>query len=547
MKHLVNLIEGSIRNNWDIEALQDYGGESYAYKDVAEQAIKFHQIFENLGIKKGDKVALLGKNSANWAMAYILTVTYGAVIVPVLPDFKPGDAHHIINHSDAKILFADKVIYDKLEFDKMFNLEVVFTLKDFNVLDQRVKDFDAKWSAAAQALEPIMNRGITPDDFKVKEVQANDLTVISYTSGTTGFSKGVMLSQESLTNNVLYAQKHMPLNPGDKIVSFLPLAHAYGCAFEFLFPFTYGCHITFLTRTPSPQIIMRAFAEVRPALILAVPLVIEKIYKNKILPTLKKPMIQALSNIPGVRSLIYGKIRKQVYEAFGGNFKELIIGGAAFNPDVERFFKTINFPFTVGYGMTECGPLVSYASWDTIPMGSCGKPVDALHVRIDSEDPYNEVGEIMIKGSHVMDGYYKNPEATAAVLENDGWLHSGDLGIMDENGYVYIKGRSKSMILGPSGQNIYPEELEAKLNNLQYIQESLIVERGNRLTALIYPDYEYIDRRGWDQSQIEKHLTQDIKHINAEVPNYMQMAKWEIWAEEFEKTPKKSIKRFMYK
>jgi long-chain acyl-CoA synthetase len=385
-----------------------------------------------------------------------------------------------------------------------------------------------------------------PEPISFPASHPDDIAVISYTSGTTGFSKGVVLQHKSLLGNILYAQRNMPLNRRDKILSFLPLAHTYGCAFEFLFPFTLGCDVTFLTKTPSPKIIMQAFQEIRPALILSVPLVIEKIYKSQILPALRAPMVHYLLNIPVINKLVYKKIRQKMVEVFGGNFRELVIGGAPFNAEAERFFRKMNFPFTVGYGMTECGPLISYASWDTTRLGASGRPVDELEVRIDSANPHHHSGEILMRGSHVMLGYYKNEEATNAVIDADGWLHSGDLGVMDHHRNIYIKGRSKSMILGPSGKNIYPEEIEARLNNRFMVMESLVIDRDNKLIALIYPDFDAMDKAGIKKEQLPDVFKSYLHDLNHHLPKYSKVSDFEIAVAEFEKTPKKSIKRFLY-
>ncbi len=544
-ENFIKFSESSIKNNWDINAFSDYKGDSFKYSDVALRITKTHILLEQAGIKRGDHIALLGKNSAHWTMIYMATLTYGAVIVPILPDFKPNDVHHLVNHSDSRVLFVSQNIMGTLKHQEMADLEAIFSIDDFSVFagSNSLKD-------KAERVEDLFNEkypdGLNPDNFKVAEVSNEDLAVISYTSGTTGFSKGVMLPHNSLIANVVYANNNMPLVPGDNIVSFLPLAHAYGCAFEFLWPFTLGCHITFLTKTPSPQVILGAFKEIRPRLVLAVPLIIEKIYKKQLLPVLEKPSMKFLLKIPGINKIIYNKIRQKLIDVFGGNFHEVVIGGAALNKDVELFLKKINFPFSIGYGMTECGPLISYANWDKTRTGSAGKLVDTLEIKIDSDDPYNDTGEIMVRGENVMLGYYKNEKATGDILDKEGWLHTGDLGVLDRDGFVYIKGRGKSMLLGPSGQNIYPEEIEAKLNNLNYILESVVVESKGRLVALVYPDHEAAANDGIDGVQLEAIMENHRKNLNDELPVYMNLAKIRICPEEFEKTPKKSIKRFLY-
>jgi len=537
--NLIAVFENAIRDNWDFRALSDYGGESFTYKAIGEQIIKYHNLFRAAGIKKGDHIALLGKNSVHWGIVYLATVTYRAVIVPILPDFKPADIHYIVTHSDSVMLFVEQSIFKNLDPAAMPEIRQIIRIKDQSTLYTRENK-----PAEAASIEP--GSTLTPEMIRFPSSDPDDIAVISYTSGTTGFSKGVVLQHKSILGNILYAQRNMPLNPQDKILSFLPLAHTYGCAFEFLFPFTLGCDITFLTRTPSPKIIMQAFQDIRPALILSVPLVIEKIYKSQILPALRKPAIKIMTHIPLLKSLIYKKIRQKMFAVFGGNFRELVIGGAPFNAQAERFFKKMNFPFTVGYGMTECGPLISYSSWKTTQLGASGRVVDELEVRIDSEHPHFQSGEILLRGNHVMLGYYKNEEATKAVIDPSGWLHSGDLGIIDRKGNIYIKGRSKSMILGPSGKNIYPEEIEAILNNRFMVMESLVIERENKMIALIYPDFDAMETAGYTREQIPNVFREYIHDLNHHVPKYMRINDFEIVASEFEKTPKKSIKRFLY-
>ncbi|MCX6303990.1 MAG: AMP-binding protein [Bacteroidetes bacterium] len=539
--NLIAVFETAIRDNWDLTALSDYGGESFTYKQIGERIIKIHSLFKTAGIQKGDHVALLGKNSAHWCMVYLATVTFGAVVVPILPDFKPADIHYIVNHSDSLLLFAEESIFKDLDPEAMPLLRSVLKVQDDPVLFTRESTLEK--TASLLLHSPAQ---VSPDQIKFPSSHPDDIAVISYTSGTTGFSKGVVLQHKSLLGNILYAHRNMPLNPRDKILSFLPLAHTYGCAFEFLFPFTLGCDITFLTKTPSPKIIMQAFQEIRPALILSVPLVIEKIYKSQILPALRKPAVRILTRIPVINDLVYKKIRKKMVEVFGGNFRELVIGGAPFNAQAERFFKKMNFPFTVGYGMTECGPLISYASWKTTHVGASGRAVDELEVRIDSPDPHSRSGEILMRGSHVMLGYYKNEEATNAVLDKDGWLHSGDLGVIDRKGNIYIRGRSKSMILGPSGKNIYPEEIESVLNNRFIVMESLVTERDDKLVALIYPDYDAMEKAGHKKEELPGIFKGYIHDLNHHLPKYIRIADFEIVSAEFEKTPKKSIKRFLY-
>ena len=541
-KNLTALFEVSIRNNWDNRALSDYGGSAYTYKDVGTRILDIHSIFRKKGIKKGDKIVLLGKNSANWGIIYIATVTFGAVIVPILPDFKPADVHFITTHSDACLMFVEELIFKDLKIAEMPIIKAIFRIQTNAVLFERKTE-----SLISDIRYRMADAEITSEKIHFEEFSPDDIAVISYTSGTTGFSKGVVLQHKSLYGNIIFAHRNMPLKPKDKILSFLPLAHTYGCAFEFLFPFTLGCDITFLTKTPSPKIIMQAFQEIKPALILSVPLVIEKIYKTQILPLFRKQAINIMMTIPGINILIHNKIRKKLFLVFGGNFKELVIGGAAFNMEAERFFIKIKFPFTVGYGMTECGPLISYASSKTTQLGASGRAVDELEIKIDSADPFHTTGEILVRGSHVMLGYYKNENATTQVLDADGWLHTGDLGVTDKHGNIYIKGRSKSMILGPSGKNIYPEELESHLNNRFMVMESLVLERDEKLIALICPDYDAVEKAGHTKEELSKILGGYIHDLNHHVPKYMMVSGFEIHATEFEKTPKRSIKRFLYK
>lgn len=536
----------AIKKNFDLPALSDYAGKTYTYKETGEIIQKFHITFEKTGIKKGDKIALIGKNSAHWGIAYLSVVTYGAVIVPILPDFMPKDVHYIVNHSESKALFVASNIWSKLDIDQIEDLQYVFSLDQLMPLHSRIDHLDEVIHSLNGWLNEKFPKGFTAEHFDFPVIENSELAEISYTSGTTGFSKGVMLLHNSLAANVRFAQNHMPLVSGDKIVSFLPLAHAYGLAFEFLFPFSLGCHVTFLTKTPTPAIITKAFQEIKPRLILSVPLVIEKIYKKKILPIIRKAPLKHLLNIPVINGFLRKKILSAVSEGFGGNFTEVVVGGAALSEEIESFFKKIGFPMTVGYGMTECGPLVSYASPKETKLGSCGKAVDTLEVRIDSDDPENKVGEILMKGENVMVGYYKNKQATDLAIDKDGWLHSGDLGIIDKDGFIFIKGRSKNMILGPSGQNIYPEEIEAMINNRACVAESLVVQRDQRIVALIYPDEEVVKSMNMTGEDLEEKLESYRKELNSHFPSYMAVTRMIIHSEPFEKTPKQSIKRFLY-
>lgn len=545
-ENLVEYFKGSIKSNWDKLSLSDYKGCDLNYSEVAEKIAKLHMCFDIFNINRGDKIALIGKNSANWGVLFIAIVTYGGVAVPILPDFMPEDVQQIVNHSDSKLLFSSEVISETLDYKKMNDLLAVFSVNDFSLINTNDKEKEEIIASIDSQYKEKYPKGFSAEDVHYPSIPNNELAMISYTSGTTGNSKGVMLSHNSLAANIRFAQNNMPLQGGDRLVSFLPLAHSYGLAFEFLFPFTLGCHITFLTKTPSPQIITQAFSEIKPRLILSVPLVIEKIYKKRLLPTINKTSMKVLMKIPGIKNVLFSKINKKLTDVFGGNFHEVVIGGAPFNADAEAFFKKIGFPFTVGYGMTECGPLISYSSWNTTKLKSSGRSVDTLEVRIDSTDQEREVGEILIKGDNVMDGYYKNEEATSQAIDSEGWLHTGDLGVIDKEGNIFIKGRSKSMLLGPSGQNIYPEEIESKINNQHCVVESVVIQKDGKLVALIYPDYEYTEMHKIDDSELEKILEENRKELNQNIAAYMSVSKYEIHKEEFAKTPKRSIKRYLY-
>jgi long-chain acyl-CoA synthetase len=505
-----------------------------------------HLLFQLAGIKKGDKISLIGKNSANWCISFLSTVTYGAVIVPVLPDFTADDMMNIVNHSDSVWLFISDAIHQTLDRDKMPALKAIVSIEDFRILYTSVPSLPGGMEDFEKLFRERYPEGVARNDYSFDPFSNADLAVINYTSGTTGFSKGVVLNLNSLSANIRYARANIPLKSGESVVSFLPLAHTYGCAFEFLFPFSLGCHITFLTKSPSPQVIIEAFGAIRPHLVLAVPLIVEKIYKKQILPAISKGSVKKLIGIPVLNKLVYNKIRKNLTAAFGGRFYEVVIGGAALNAEVEDLLDKINFRFSVGYGMTECGPLISYAGWESRRLRSAGKIIDTLEVRIDSPDPYNTVGEIQLHGENVMLGYYKNEQATAETLDKDGWLQTGDLGVIDKDQFVYIRGRSKSMILGPSGQNVYPEEIEARLNNLVYIQESVVLDRDKKIVALVFPDFAALEADGIPKDQIQSKMEEYRREMNAILPNYMGITKIEIVNEEFEKTPKKSIKKFLY-
>ena len=544
-ERLIGYIEQSIRKNWDIEALSNYKEKGYTYREIAEKILRLQIFFKDSGIKEGDKIALVGRNSANWCVVYLASVTYGAVIVPILPDFKSDDLNNLVNHSDAALLFVDDKIFEGLDIDKLPLIQAAISIDDFSVITARTDEIKIKYLATEEKFIKAYP-SLRKEDVKFSDITNDKLAVISYTGGTTGFSKGVMITHNSLAANIRFAQTHMPLQPGDPLVSFLPLAHTYGCAFEFLFPFTIGCHITILSKTPSPQIVVQAFKEIRPRLILSVPLVIEKIFKKQLLPVISKPHMKLLLAIPGINKIIKGKIREKLVETFGGRFREIVIGGAAFNAEAEKFFRKIGFPFTVGYGMTECGPLISYTSWNTTKLGGSGKPVDTLEVTIDSSDPQKEIGEIILRGENVMLGYYKNEKATREIIDENGWMHTGDLGIMDNEGNIFIKGRSKSMLLGPSGKNIFPEEIEAVINNMDYVSESLVIMDDGKLVGLIHPDFDMLKKDNISDEKFAEMLDGIRKSVNDKIPEFMAVTKFRINPEEFAKTPKRSIKRFLY-
>lgn len=528
----------SIEENWEKQALTDYEGETFTFGEVASRISRFHTFYRNFGLHEGDKVALVGKNSSRWGIVYLSVVTYGAVIVPVLPDFKEDDLHEIVAHSDATLLFAGESFLDKVDYNRLPAIRATIALESFSMVWAKIPEDLLLLESSSESL--------SREQFSVPEVPNDRLAVISYTSGTTGNTKGVMITHNALAANVRFAQNHMPLKPGDPIVSFLPLAHTFGGAFEFLFPFSLGCHITILTKTPSPQIIIRAFQEIKPALVLTVPLVIEKIFVKQILPVISKPLMKVLLAVPLLNLVIRSKIRKKLIHVFGGRFHEIVIGGAPLNHQAERFFRKIRFPFTVGYGMTECGPLISYAAWTENPLLASGRAIDTLEVKIDSHDPYREVGEIMVKGENVLPGYYKNEKATREILDDEGWLHTGDLGLLDKKGFVYIKGRSKSMFLGSNGRNIYPENIESTFGTKHGIAETLVVQRGEKLVALIYPDKEYQHKEKLTDEQLKELLEQHRKAVNNHLPSYIHIAEVEIRDTEFQKTPKRNIRRFLY-
>ena len=546
-KSFLAFTEESIKKNWDLDALTDYKGATLQYKDLARKIEKLHILLEESGIQPGDKVAICGRNCAHWGVAFLAILTYGAVAVPILHEFKPDNVHNITNHSGARLMFVGDVVWEGLNEAEMPNLEGILLMNDFTLLVCRSKQLEY----AREHLNELFGRKY-PKNFRKEHVRyrretPEELAVINYTSGTTSFSKGVMLAYRTLWSNTQFAFEVLALHPGSKVVSMLPMAHMYGLAFEFLYEMAGGCHVYFLTRVPSPKIIFQAFAEIKPNIVIAVPLIIEKIIKKNVLPMLETLKMKILLKVPIVSDKIKATVREHMIQAFGGNFYEIIIGGAAFNQEVESLLRSIDFPYTVGYGMTECGPIICYEDWHKFRPGSCGKAAPRMEVIIDSPDPQHVVGEILTRGENVMLGYYKNPEATAQAIDKDGWLHTGDLGIMDEAGNVTIKGRSKNMLLGPSGQNIYPEEIEDKLNNMPFVAESIVIQlKDNKLAGLVYPDFDEAYKQGLSNSDLEKVMEENRLALNAELPAYSQLSRMKIYPEEFEKTPKKSIKRFLY-
>ena len=543
------LIQQSIIDHWDMDALTDYKGATLQYHDVARKIEKLHIMFENSGVVKGDKIALCGRNSANWAVAFLATLTYGAIAVPILHEFMPEQIHNIVNHSDAKLLFVGDVVATQVDATKMPGLEGIIYIPDYSLVVSRTD----KLTYAREHLNEMF--GIKyPKYFRKNHVNyyidedPNELAMINYTSGTTGFSKGVMVPYRALWGNADFAENVLgkKIKAGDSVISILPMAHMYGMSFEFIFEFIKGCHIFYLTRIPSPAIIAEAFGRIKPAVIIAVPLVIEKIIRKKVFPKIQNNRMRMLLHMPVISKKVKEKICEQVTNAFGGNFYEVIIGGAAFNQEVERFLHGVGFKYTVGYGATECAPIICYEDYKNFVPGSCGKAALHMMVRIDSPDPENVPGEILAKGPNVMLGYYKNEEATKQTIDENGWYHSGDLGTMDGDGNVFIKGRSKNMLLGASGQNIYPEEIEDKLNSLALVAESVVIQKGDKLVALVYPDFDEAQSLNLGRSELEEIMEQNRQELNTMVPAYSKVSEIRIHDEEFEKTPKKSIKRFLY-
>ena len=542
----IDYIEQSIIKNWDKDALTDYKGITLQYKDVARKIAKFHIVLESAGIQPGDKIAVCGRNSAHWAVTFLATITYGAVIVPILHEFKADNIHNIVNHSEAKLLFVGDQAWENLNEDAMPLLEGIASLADFSALVSRNEKLTYAFEHRNAIYGQQYPKNFRPEHICYRKDRPEELAIINYTSGTTGYSKGVMLPYRSLWSNVAYCFEMLPVKPGDHIVSMLPMGHVFGMVYDFLYGFSAGAHIYFLTRMPSPKIISQSFSEIKPKVISCVPLIVEKIIKKDILPKVDSKIGKLLLKVPIVNDKIKSLARQAAMEIFGGNFDEIIIGGAPFNAEVEAFLKKIGFPYTIAYGMTECGPIICSSRWETLKLDSCGKATSRMEVRIDSPDPKTHAGEIVCRGMNMMLGYYKNPEATAQIIDANGWLHTGDLGTLDEEGYVTVRGRSKNLLLTSSGQNIYPEEIESKLNNMPYVSESLIVLQHEKLVALIYPDFDDAFAHGLQQTDIQKVMEQNRIELNQQLPNYSQISKIKIHFEEFEKTAKKSIKRFMY-
>ncbi len=543
MKHYLKRLEESIKANWEAPALGNYGGETFSFGQVATQIEKLHLFFESINIQKGEKIALCAKNTARWGMSFIAGNTYSAVMVPILADFHPDSVKSLVNHSESVILFTDNELWSKLKIEDMPAIKAVISTTDFKLLYGATEEIKEAYGNIEQMFAEKYPQGFPKENVKYPDGNDKELAIINYTSGTTCMPKGVMLRYECISANVEFGQNRIPTDSNDTIVSMLPMAHMYGLMFELIYPLCGGSSIYYIGRTPTPAVLMGALAEIKPCLLITVPLVMEKIFKNKLQPVLNKPVMKVLTSIPGVNQLLFKKIRNTLLSAFGGNIREIVMGGAALNPDVEKWLKKIGIPYTVGYGMTEAAPLMAYEGWREFVPKSCGKAIDFVQVRIDSEDPYNIVGEIQAKGTNIMSGYYKNEDATKAAFTKDGWMNTGDLGLLDKEGNIFIKGRSKNMILSPNGQNIYPEEIEAVINNQPYIVESVVVARGTALIGLVYMDPDKIKEANVNVAEYSKTL---MKEVNAQMPAYSKLAAVEVMETPFEKTPKMSIKRFLY-
>lgn len=548
IRNFIKIYEKSFIENWNLPALTDYvTGKTIPYSDLATSIAKLHLFYEGIGLKQGDKVAICGKDSVNWVLIYMATVTYGAVIVPILAEFNPVDITHIVNHSEARLFFVSETVWEPMEPDKLLNVRGVLKIDNITVLHERNgEEMISHLRGLTRRFRRAYPKGYSSEDIKYVHRDNSEVAEINYTSGTTGFSKGVMLTGGNLAGNVCFGMETMLHFRSSRALAFLPLAHAYGCAFDMLTPLAVGSHVTLLGKTPSPRVLLKALAEVKPNLVICVPLILEKIYKNQILPMISKGTMRWTLAVPLLDQYIYSKIRRKLIDAFGGEFEEVIVGGAPLNHEVEEFLYKIKFPFTVGYGMTECGPLISYTPWRKFKVGSSGRTLPDMEAMIMSDDPENIPGEICVRGANVMKGYYKNPEATAAVMTPEGWLKTGDMGTKNPDGTLYLRGRSKTMILSASGQNIYPEEIEAKLNNMPFVAESLVVERDGKLAALVYPDYEALDRFDVSINDMDDTMENIRKELNNLVAPYERIAKIILMPNEFEKTPKRSIKRFLY-
>ena len=545
-KSFVALVENAVKKYWDLPAYSDYDGTTFKYSDMAVCIEKLHILFESAGIRQGDKIALVGRNSSHWAISLFAVVTYGAVAVPLLQDFKPDNIHHLVNHSDSKALLVASGNWEMLNEEKMPALSLIVQIDKFSII-KADSTAQSSWDHIDDLFMLKFGSKFGQDEVHYYEDQPEELALINYTSGTTSFSKGVMVPYRALWSNTVFAHSRLPfIHPGDNIVCMLPMAHMYGLTFDVFNSLNNGCHVHFLSRIPVPRIIAEAFTRIKPALILTVPLVIEKIIKNKVFPELNKPWLKILLKLPLVDRTLLSRIRERLDESFGGKCFELVIGGAAINPEVESFLQAIHFHYTVGYGMTECCPLVTYSQWDEYRQGSVGRVVDRMEIKIDSEDPQNKVGEILVRGDNVMLGYYKNPEASKAVMNEDGWMRTGDLGTIDADGSLFIRGRSKNLILGPNGQNIYPEELEEHLNNMNYVSESIVISQEGKLVALIYPDFEQLDKEHIDHTTIDHLMQANIDELNKSFPYYCKVSSFRLYQEEFEKTPKHSIRRYLY-
>ena len=540
------LFEQSFKDNWERDALSNYQGTTITYSELARRIKLLHLSFEKCGLQKGDKVALCARNQANWGVCFLAALTYGAVPVPVLHEFKAGNIQYLVNHCEAKVLFVDEVIWEGLSECDMPGLQVIVQIKNFRFIYARDAAMQDVRDSIQQDFDTLYPDGFSKEDVCYHEDKPDELALINYTSGTSGFSKGVMLSYRNLLTNLRFAREEAEpqMNCESEVVALLPSAHMYGLTFELLFGLSIGAHVHFLTRVPSPKIILKAFSEIHPDVIISVPLIIEKVYKSQIKPVVDRNKM--FMRLPILDQFVQKKIRNGMIEAFGGRFEEVILGGAAFNPEVETFMRKIHFPFTVGYGMTECGPIITYSKWWRNRKGSCGRPIAACKIRLDSPKPAKIPGEVQVKGDNVFMGYFKDKAATKAVFTNDNWFKTGDMGVMDSDGFLYLKGRSKCMILGPSGQNIYPEELEAVINNVTYVVESLVVEEKGGLTAIVYPDYHQGELDGLSGEELEKRLVEGLPKINSQLPSYAQIRKMEFIPEDFERTPKRSIKRYLY-